>query len=475
MKTSIKISIFLLVVVTGGCFTPLYALALSDDDFEPNDDFNSAVSITTGVHNGLTLSETDLYDWYKIEVPKNMAIKAKMEVITESPSNNFYLLYLYLDENKIVASDVIFSNSENEGLIGEVAYINQFSTQQIYIACLFNPLYYTAHAEYTLTIEIYDPKSDAVFNYGIDTGDVLVFAESNNIDITASPQFYNEIGALYIDKIESEANESVFSNNFNFSNFVDKLMEQISLNFYAQFSISEIFNLDLYSDDNMSTDIIEGSVLLGNDGNFMLPSEFAADQMEDFKTTFEPYFDSNFFNDNIEPIIDDALNELNNETAEDFQNLFLSSHRYFDNLTDALYLSVDPLDNGTTFPALPNNHYVPFNSLINPTGFFNIFALFNLVSSTPICYPTDFSYVEWYNWGLDAFDFAKAYADQENEDVEAFAYSFQQLMNIGGISSFHVDKQSISFVWDLNGVDFDKIDDLMNYTEGDLENDLEND
>lgn len=475
MKKSMKISVVILVVILGSYFAPLYVTALSDSDYEPNNDFAHAATITEGTHSGLTLTDsTDEDDWFKIEVPKDMVLNVKMEV-TDSVDGNYFYLNLKDNNDNYIGYDgfnYYVSPSEYDDVIGDESFYNNKETQTVYIWCEW---YYsnTGDATYTLTIEIYDPKGDPVFDYGIAVGDDLVFTESNNIDITATPNFYNEIGALFVDGIENSTGETVFSNSFNFSNFVNDFTNFISLNFDSNFSISDIYNFDIDPNDNMSIDAIEGSIRMGNDGDFVLPSAFAKGKIQEFQTTFEPYFDSTFFKDNIEPNIEMAIDGLDNATADDFDNLPIATHVYFENITDALGFSVDPLDNGTTFPSFPSEHYLPFNPMMGMLGLFSVFGLFNLISNSPICFPTDFSYADWYNWGLDAYDYAKAYADQENENIEIFAYSIEQLMNIGGISSFHVDKQSIGFVWDLNGIDFATLDDLMNYTEGDLENDFD--
>ncbi|MHA1887499.1 MAG: hypothetical protein ACTSX0_05700 [Promethearchaeota archaeon] len=465
MKNTIKISTLLLVLLTASNVAPFYVSALDDNDFEPNDSFATAVEITEGTHAGLTLTDSsDENDYFKIEVPEGMVISVEMYVTDSTVENYFYLKLLNSYETNLHSDGFYYYDSPDEydDVVGDLSYYAEDATEMMYILCEWYP-WNTGNATYTLIIDVYDPKGEQIFDFGINTGDELVYTSSNNIDIEATSQFYNEIGALFVDEIEDNEGTDVFSTSFNFSNFVNDLTDFLSLSFDSQFSISDIYNFDENSLDEMSVDIIEGSVRMGNDGDYVLPSEYAATKLGEFQTTIEPYFDSTWYSNNVESDLDNAIDELNEVNATDFDDVPLVTHAYYDNVTDSLGFSVDPLDNGMTFPALPSEHFIPGQ----------LGSIFGMISNVKLCYPTDFSFEDWYNWGLEVYDFAKAYAEQENEDIEFLGFSISQLMEIGGISSFYVDKQAISFVWNLNGIDFDAVDDLINYTDGDLENDFD--
>ncbi|MCF2140386.1 MAG: hypothetical protein K9W44_10075 [Candidatus Lokiarchaeota archaeon] len=466
MRKTIKISTVLLVLLMASYFSPIYTRALDDSDYEPNNDLENAALITTGEHTGLTLSSTtDDDDWFKIELTEGMAISVEMEV-TDSDNANYFYLQLY-NENETYLDSESFSyytddNYENKG---KVSYYADEFTLMIYIQC-HNSFWNTNDATYTLRITIFDPKGETKFSYGIETGDDLIYTAINNIDLQASSKFYNEVGGYIVDEIESNEGQDVFSNSFNFSHFMGDLLDFISTEVDLKFSISDIYNLDLQK-DNMSNDIIEGSFMMGNDDNWVLPSAYLAGKLEDLNSTFKPYFDPDFYDD-VQSGLNESITELNEVEAEEFEDLLISIHTYLDNVTDAIDLSVDPLDDGTVFPALPDNHYLP----IPLNGFLGYYSIFSLFSSVELCYPTDFSFLDWYNWGLDVYNFSAQYAEQEGEDISVFDHSIQDLFEIGGISSFHVDKQSIGFVWSSSGIDFDALQDLLNYTDGDLEEDL---
>ncbi len=447
-------------------FAPIYTRALDDSDYEPNNDLANAAVITTGVHTGLTLSSsTDEDDWFKIELSEGMAISVDMEV-TDSDDGNYFYIRLTNENESFLDSDYFSYYTDNEygDNSGNVSYYADDSTLMVYIQCHYS-FWNTNDATYTLRINIFDPKGDAKFSYGIETGEDLIYTASNNIDLQASSNFYNEVGGYIVDQIEDDAGEDVFSNSFNFSHFMGDLLDFFSMDVDLKFSISDIYNLDLQQ-NNRSTDVIEGSIMMGNNDNWVLPSAYMAGKLEELNSTFEPYFDPDFY-DNFQPILNDSITELNDVEATDFEDLPLSVHTYFENVTDAIGISVDPLDDGTEFPAFPNEHYLPISPSI--FGFYSIFSLF---SNVELCYPTDFSFLDWYNWGLDVYNFSAQYAEQEGEDIPVFEHSIQDLFAIGGISSFHVDKQSIGFVWSLNGIDFDALEDILNYTDGDLEDDL---
>lgn len=467
-KNNAKILAFsILLSLSLGMFLPSFVSALPlPDPYEPNDYSFEAASITEGTYTGLTLNSTDYTDWYVVSVPAEMFLIVEIE-ITGADDGNYYTVqtedYWYgeWDDN----SDGFYyfdSPTESYDTFGDIIVFCDVATD-IYFKVYS---YSSSDTNYTMIVDVYDPIGAPKFDYGIAEGDELIYTLTNNVDFEATSAFYTAVQ----DYTESEVNESeyyyVVAPDFSLENFVGDMETYISMSADLKLDITDIYNFDM--GEEYSFDMIEGDIRMGNDGVWELPSDYAVTKMEELKTVIQPHMNSTTYADEAVPDIDEAITQLETATTAEFNDLPLSGHTWFDDVDDFVGFSEIAIANDTVFPIYPFDHYLPIGGFMKMGS-----TVFSTITSVSLVYPTEFNFAELYQFGLDVYDYADALALELGEDISVFDYTVDQLLAMGGISAFHVNNQSVAISWALNGVDFDTIDTLINYTEGILENDFE--
>ncbi|MHA1673927.1 MAG: hypothetical protein ACTSYI_09885 [Promethearchaeota archaeon] len=467
-KNRAKILAFaILLSLSMGVYIPIFGSAFPvSDPYEPNDTSFTAASITEGTYTGLTFNATDLLDWYEISVPAGNFISIEVE-ITGADDGNFYYLEIEGVWNGEFDDDAdgfyyYIAPDENDDTIGNILVFCEVATDIL----IEVTSYYATETNYTMTVDIYDPIGTPKFDYGIAEGDDLIYTLSNTLDFEASSAFYTEVQ----DYTESEVNESeyysVVATNFSLEEFVGDMEDFISMSVDLKLDITDIYNFDM--GEEYSFDWIEGDVRMGSEGVWELPSDYAVTKMEELKTMIEPHMNSTTYTDEAVPEIDDVIDHLETATTAEFNDLPLSGHTWFEDVNDFVGFSELDIANDSVFPTYPFDHYLPLGGFMEMGS-----SVFSAISSVSLCYPTEFNFAELYQFGLDVYDYADALAVELDEDLAVFDYTVDELIAIGGISAFHVNNQSIAISWALNGVDFSTIDTLINYTEGILENDFE--
>jgi len=471
-KNSKKILTFAILLSLGmGVFLPSFVSALPvPDSYEPNDVQGDAASIGEGTYTGLTFDVTDMTDWYVVSVGAEMAISVEIEI---TYSNEGYYYYLDLEENTNFIWDYdgiryTTTPSESDDNLGEATIFCK-EAADVYINVY---TFYSSDATYTMTIDVFDPKGSQKFEYGITTDDTLVYTLSNTVDFEASDNFYTEIEELIRSEVTDEEYYYVVASDFSLQDFTADMEAFISTSVDLQFDITDIYNYDLGGD--FSVDLIEGSIRMDVDGNWELPSTWGLTKIEEFKTMIEPYMNSTTYTDDLEPEIDFGISEIETATVADFDDLPLSSHTYFNDVNDFIPFDEFDISNvtGNTMPTYPYNHYIPIGGLMPMGGMMMTSTIFSAFTSASLCYPTTFSFDELYQYGRDIYNYSTILADELGEDVPPFAYTIDQLLEIGGISTFHVDSQSVAIVWASTALNFNTLDALLEYTEGNLESDF---
>ena len=456
-----------------GIYLPTIGSALPlPDPFEPNDSEFAAASITEGTYTGLTLSASDTTDWYIISVPAEMAIYVEIEITAGSDEDYFYL-NLEGDTYYLHDSDgfsYYVSPSEYDDVIGNAALYCEEANE---ILIHFYPSYYNdPDATYTMMVDVFDPIGTPKFEYGINVDDELIYTLSNTVDFEASDNFYTVIQNYTESEVTAEDYYYVVAPDFSLQNFVEDMDDFISTTIDLKLDITDIYNFDLLEDYSM--DMIIGDVRMGNDGTWELPSDYLVAKMEEFKTVIQPHMNTTTYNDMAEPGIDDAISEIETATTADFNDLTLSNHAWFEDVSAFIGFDGIPVSNvtGNVLPTYPFDHYLPIGGMLMPMGFMTSSMIFSAFSSASICYPTDFDIGEIYQYGRDMYGYLSVLADEMDEDIPALAYTIDELIAIGGISTFVVNSQSVGISWSLNGIDFLALDAIMEYTEGNLENDF---
>lgn len=463
-----------LTMIMASAFAPSFVVAVGDADYEPNDTWGTAAEITEGTHTGLYLEDSnDEDDYFSIDVPAERAISVKMLVEESEEYNDFYLSIENTDSS-LEDSDsfTYYADPEDDENYGEV-FLYFDAADTAYIHCEWD-YFNSGNATYTLIIDIFNPIGDAKFEYGIAEDDQLVYTISNSMGFTASSDFYSTMEDYIVTGIEDQAGQTVFASDFDLENFTTNFLDFISDSVDAQLTVTDIYNID-YGQD-ISTDVMEGDVLVDVDGEYVLPPEYTIAKLNEFKTLIEPYLDADMY-ENLTDVIDEGITEMENADASDFEDLPFNTNAYFNNLSSYLDLGdMATLDNGTVFPALPSEHYFPLGDFLAPMyslGTAMMSMTTGIFGSAKICYPTEYSFGDWYNFGMDTYDYMLAYADQEGENITESEYTFQELLGIMGVSTFYVDDTSIGISWSMNAADFNEIEDILNYTDGDLEGDFE--
>ncbi|MHA1673928.1 MAG: hypothetical protein ACTSYI_09890 [Promethearchaeota archaeon] len=310
-----------------------------------------------------------------------------------------------------------------------------------------------------------EPKNGPKFNYGINQGDELIYTFSSTGDLEVSDNFYTVIQNFMESELPTIYFENVAS-DFSFQALEADMEDLINTSVDIKLDITDIYNYDTNAE--YSEDIIEGSIRLGNNEIWELPSEYLVSKIEEYKTLLQPHMNTTTYNDEIEPEIDALISDIENAAPEDFDSLTLSSHKWFENASEFLDLEAIATSNLTVFPTYPFDHYIPlgFGEVLMPMSI----NISSIIESVTFCYPTEFNFEDLYQYGRDLYQYAEVLTEESGEDVPVLNYTIDELLEIGSISTFHVDPQSVAIYWTLSGVDFDSLFALMNYTSGDPEN-----
>lgn len=447
-------------------------MAVDDADYEPNNDMENAIEIAAGTYEGLTFTDTtDEDDWFYVDLAVGEVLRVEMEVTNGVDGDYFYLNFK--DENStFIDWDGFYyydSPDEFDDVLGDLYYYAEEDAITVYIWCEYTGSH-TGGATYNLSVEVFDAKTTPKFEYGVAVEDELEFNIANNVELTASDAVYDLFQEIY-DNETLNMTDNPFKEGLNIKTVVQDILDFISDSVDLQFTISDIYNMDFH--EGISTDFIEGDIAAKVDEEYTEPTALVEAKLYEFLNLTEPYLTTDAFND-LEDAVNSMIDDLDDVDPEDFQDMILVTQGYFDNISDFLELgSIAELDNGTTFPAWPDEHYVPFISRLISKSMSYVSSIVSLLGSAELCYPTDFSFANWYQFGLDAYSFMQAYAEQEGEEIPAIMdYSIEDILNNVGVTAFHVNDQSIGITWSLSGIDFNEVEDMIEYTSGDLEDDL---
>jgi len=462
-------------------------ITIHPDVNEPNEDYQEATPISTGTYEGLTLIEND-EDWFEIDIYGPTALKAKVE-LTDVPYDDYYIyVYLYMEDYDYgyirVGRGYLYSG-RNE-IIG-IASANFEDAETIFIEV--DPSYMTGEIEYTLTVETFDPYNDPAFDYGISAEDELVYTSTTNFNFSASDYLYSEIENYIDEMIYYNTDEEIIASDFSLQDMVSDFSDFFSTTHDIQFTISDVYNLDLQNEE-FSTDYIEGSILMGGeDGIWQYPNDYLVEYYEEWEDILEPYLDGDAFDD-FEDEMDYYINEIRGFDEEYFSDINLVSNLYVENSTDYFgFDSIDDLDDGTQFPELPMENFFPFvydeNDYYYGDEFNYVSYMWSEIAMfAPLCYPKDFSFQDYYDYGLEAYSYAQALAEQQeaNEGGEdpfpviggpELIFSVDEIINMVGVSSYFIDAQSISATWNMNGIDFSDLEDFYGYEDFDMQSEFE--
>jgi hypothetical protein len=121
-------------------------IGLAGDSLEPNDNCAGAVPVTTGLHSGLNLSETN-WDYYSIDLPPDMSIRVDL-LFTHDPIAN---VGLTLQGGCTSALKTSFSSTDNENVV----HTNDSgSTESLVIVALVTTGSFGVCADYDMLIDI---------------------------------------------------------------------------------------------------------------------------------------------------------------------------------------------------------------------------------------------------------------------------------------------------------------------------------
>ncbi|MHA1672594.1 MAG: hypothetical protein ACTSYI_03115 [Promethearchaeota archaeon] len=448
---------------------------ITPDSYEPNEDASDASQIGEGTYEDLTLLESD-DDWFQLEISGDRAVKVTLE-LTDFSNTDYYVyirLYRevdnYYDDYYSIGSESISGyRDETSGIAS--AFLEEDAT--VYIRVYASTI--LGQIEYELTVETINPYGDVAFEYGVETEDELIYTATTNFEFFAGDYFYEEVEDYIDDFMDDEGIDDIFSNDFTVEGMIQNFSSFISASHDVQFIIDDIYNLDL-QEGEMSRDYIVGSMQMGQDGVWQLPSDYLADQYEDWEDVLEPFLDPDAFDD-FEDEMDSYVNELRGLDEEEFSDLTLVSNYYLYNSTDYFGLDdIDELDNGDPFPELPMEHFFPFtfDDYYNYYDDIDYFGYYinQFTSFAPLCYPKEFSFEEYYDFGVEVYGYAQALEEQYRQEEEEYygpdlSFTIDELINMFGITSYNVDKQSVAATWSVNALDFNDLEDLFGWDDYD--------
>ncbi len=447
---------------------------ITPDSYEPNEDSSNAAQIGEGTYEDLTLLESD-YDWFQLEISADRAVKVTLE-LTDFFNTDYYVylrLYRevdnYYNDYYTIGSDYIYGyRDETSGIAS--ASLDEDATVyiQVYASNMLGEI------EYELTVETFSPYGDVAYEYGVETEDELIYTATTNFEFFASDNFYYEVEDFIDDSLYDMGYDDMLSNDFTMEGMIQNFSSFISNSHDFQIIIDDLYNIDL-QEGEMSRDYIVGSLRMGQDGVWQLPSDYLADQYEDWESILEPFLDPDAFDD-FEDEMDSYVNDLRGLDEEEFSDLTFVSNYYIYNSTEYFGLdNIDELDNGDPFPDLPMENFFPFTFDDYYYYYYDMdyanYYINQFTSFAPLCYPKEFSFEEYYDFGVAAYGYAQALEEQRIEEEEIYSirpdlsFSIDELINMFGITSFNVDKQSIAATWSVNALDFNDLEDLFGWSD----------
>ena len=295
---------------------------------------------------------------------------------------------------------------------------------------------------------------ETYFEYDVKEGDSFEYDFLFDVNFTASNTFYDEMDTWIVDMA---ADEGITLVDFSLEDIVEDVENITNLDYAIKLEITEMYskfsNYTNYYDDGWETkyyDIFNASVRVDlNEGDgWETPEVIVVDKLEQAKIIAENYLNATEYDD-FEEEIDDYIDEVEDEENQpDWDNLEIyqvQSDRfyYYENGTQIVDVPKE-LANGTTEPANP------FPDFDGPNG-------------VPLFFPTEMNFEEFYEYATDLFKFELLYEIEMGHSVDPLVSTdtLQSVLTKGGVSEIHVDEKSIGFIWDLDNVDEEFLEELV--------------
>ncbi len=489
-QTWIRYTFILVIAIGSLCSCLNFSFANGEDDeYEENDDFSSAALLPMGKISALRLTPLDQHDFFKILLTEKQLYQFSIQE-TQPAEKKDLKIFLYDEELNYLDSEILSSYEPNETL-----FLYSSSNSYVYIEVqYFSSKNLTEFIEYEILSEVQNPEVDSYYSHGLQIGQEYQYESSQNLNLDASQQYFDSMTPYLLSNYTTSENNSIFSPEFQFRQFVDDYLAYLSTNFSLSFVPSDIHGVSMEGIDQSNyletVDLIKGKTRLNfNQTSWGLPSEYELLKLQQLQTIVDSFFDDNYIEDSITPSLAKLSDEITNRNATFYDSLVFQTHlKTYEPILETFNFEGVELKNGSKLRNPPIDYYLP--AFFSSSSIDNILEQLSEQDFNPLLgfktnignllqlnFPQDFNFQEYFEWFGDGAEFFQAYYKEPGNEIEGespLALVGAVLSENFALSSLYVGNRSIGISGYLDGYQFDDLEQILSLIPMlSLDNDIE--